>query len=420
MLVSNSLTYTINVTNLTGITLPDVLVTNQLPASVVPLSYSISPQGFYTNYGSVVVFDLGQMIYGQSALLQLTVEPTTAGLITNTVTVTSISVTNIASTNSVTQVTNAVILADLGVTLAVAAPVVITNDLMTYEVIVTNYGPNAAPNVLLTNTLLLANGAQTNSAFSTNYVFNLGTITNGGQVNFRVSVQPANAGVLTLTSIVGAAGVTDLNLTNNSASTNISVIGYLAGTLVAVTNSAQTLNLQNGLEEQSILVSNIGTNAVPAVRVVVTGLSKQLYNAVETNGANPFVVYGSSLAAGQSVNLLLQFNPRGSFPFTNSQLQAYAVPLPNLSAPTFAGTNVPISRIVKLPNGSMLIEFPSTEGQSYAIEYSDSLSFSNAMLAMPATTAPANETLWIDYGPPATVSQPASANARFYRVFHNP
>jgi uncharacterized repeat protein (TIGR01451 family) len=54
MLVSNSLTYAINVTNLNQFPLTDVLVTNQLPASVLPLSYTVS-QGSSTNYGSIVV-----------------------------------------------------------------------------------------------------------------------------------------------------------------------------------------------------------------------------------------------------------------------------------------------------------------------------------------------------------------------------
>ncbi len=57
MLVSNSLTYIINVTNLTGVTLADALVTNLLPASVQPLSVT-SSQGVYTTNGSGIVFDL--------------------------------------------------------------------------------------------------------------------------------------------------------------------------------------------------------------------------------------------------------------------------------------------------------------------------------------------------------------------------
>jgi len=192
---------------------------------------------------------------------------------------------------------------------------------------------------------------------------------------------------------------------------------------VAVTNSAQTINLQNGLEEQSILLANAGAIDVPAARVVVTGLTRQLFNAAGTNNGTPFVDYSAGLAAGQSVTLLLQYAPRGSFPFTNGQLHAFAMPaVPDWTPPvaTLFDTNVNITRIVKLPNGNMLIEWPTITNRTYTVVYSDNVLFSNAMIAPPSIVAPANEVQWIDYGPPTTVSAPTNASARFYRVFLNP
>jgi uncharacterized repeat protein (TIGR01451 family) len=427
ILVSNSLTYTINVTNLTGFTLTDALVTNLLPASVQTLSTTNS-QGIATAIGSSVVFDLEQFLPDQIALLSLTVQPTAAGFITNTVTVTSISVTNTASTNLVVQVTNIVIQADLGVTMTGTAQPVITNDWMTYGATVTNAGPDAANGVMLTNTLppgvVLLDVSPGNPSYlvvNSNLIFSLGTIASGGATNLQFTVEPTDAGVLPFSVSVGAAGVLDVNASNNIASTNIPIITYPAGTLAALTNSTQTNDLQNGLTEQSILLSNPGTNAVAAARVVVTGLTRQLFNAVGTNGGNPFVTCGTTLAAGQSVNLLLQFNPRGIFPFTNGQLHAFAVPLPNWAPPQAASTstNVNISRIVKMANGNMLIEFPSTLGRAYTVTYSDNALFSNALIAPPAIVAPANRVQWIDYGPPTTVKAPTNASARFYKVFLN-
>jgi hypothetical protein len=192
--------------------------------------------------------------------------------------------------------------------------------------------------------------------------------------------------------------------------------------LVAVTNSAQITNPQNGLTEQTILVSNTGAGAVPAVRVVVTGLTNQLANVVGTNNGDPFVVYDASLAAGASVNLLLQYFPRGPFLFTNGQLHAFAVPPPDWTPPPVMATttNVNISRLVKLANGNMLVEFPATVGRAYTVVYSDNVLFSNALIAPPSVTATANEIQWIDYGPPTTVSATTNANTRFYRVFQNP
>jgi len=434
ILVSNFLTYTINVTNLNR-TLTTAFVTNQLPSSVQ--FQSATPSGSYTNNGSVVVFNLGAyfggsgFLNGQSVVLTLTAQPTVAGFITNMVTVSSFDVTNTAATNVVVQVTNELAqAADLAVSMISPAQPVITNDWMTFGVAVTNAGPNAAPNVTLTNTLPPGVGFKGVSPASpapsiqgSNVIFNLGTMASGAFTNFLLTVQPTNAGTLTFTSFVYSAGVADPNLTNNSASTNITVTNYLSELLVALTNSGQTVNLQNGLEEQFILLTNASGSGVPAARVVVTGLTKQLFNGVGTNNGNPFVDYSASLAAGQSVTLLLQYAPRGLFSFTNSQLHAFAMPaVPNWTPPTgsSASTNLNFNRIVRLSNGNMLIEWFAIPNRTYTVVYSDNVSFSNAMMAPPSIVAPANEVQWIDYGPPTTVSAPSNGSNRFYRVFLNP
>ena len=429
IVVSNSLTYTINVTNLTGIPLQNVVVTNLLPASVLPVSFTVS-QGSSTNFGSVVVFYLGQMPSTPPgiALLTLTVQPTVAGSITNTVTVASTTVTNTASTNVVVQVTNApIITTDLGVAVTGPRQPVITNDWVTYGVIASNAGPNAATGVTLTNTLpagvvLLGSVPANYTIVSSNLIFNLGTLAVGGYTNFQFSIQPTNAGPLTLFASIGSA-MLDTNLANNSATTNITVTNYLSEALVAATNSAQAVNLQNGLEEQSILLTNSGASDVPAARVVVSGLTRQLFNAAGTNNGLPFVDLNAGLAAGRSMTLLLQYAPRGSLPFTNGQLHAFALPsVPDWTPPavTLTGTNLDINQIVKLSNGNILIGWAAAPNRTYTVVFSDNAQFSNAMMAPPSVTAQANEWQWIDYGPPATLSAPTNASARFYRVFLNP
>jgi uncharacterized repeat protein (TIGR01451 family) len=421
ILVSNSLTYTINVTNIGG-SLNDAVVTNVLPASAQFQSATYSQGTFLVN-SNVVLFDLGTFLAGNVAQLTVTAIPTTVGFITNTATAASPAyITNTASASVVVQVTNVVIQADLGVTITGPGQVVITNDWMTYGVTVTNAGPNAAPSVMLTNTLPpgVISIFPTNQIGSSNLIYNLGTLISGGYTNLQFTVEPTNAGTLLFSASVGASGIMDTNTANNTASTNITVTNYLFGTLVAVTNSPQSINFQNALTGQSITLSNAGLSSVPAARVVVTGVTNQLFNAVGTNNGNPFVYYSAPLAAGQSVSLLLQYYPRGYFPFTNSQLSAFAVPLPDWTPPpATTGTNI-ISRIVELANGDMLIEWPSTVGQTYTVVYSTNVLFSNAMIAPPAILAPANRTQWIDYGPPTTVSAPTNASARFYRVFQNP
>jgi uncharacterized repeat protein (TIGR01451 family) len=431
ILVSNALTYTISVTNLTGFLLPDALVSNALPASVQFL-YAASSQGSFTNYGSVVVFDLGSFIAAGIAQMSLTVQPTVVGFITNTVTVIT---TNLAiapvSTNSVTQVTNTVPLeADLGLVLSGSAqPTNIVNDWITYAVTVTNLGPSDAPDVILTNILppgviliKISPPNQSYSVVSSNLIFNLGALVSGGFTNLQFTIQPTNAGILNLSASAAAAGVVDTNSANNSASTNIAIINYLSTQLSVSLVSTQKYNPQNGLVEQTVTVLNTG-QFVPAARVVVTNLNNQpLFNAVGTNNGSPFVVYISGLAGGQSVNLLLQFYVANYFPLAGSQLQAFGVPVPDFTPPaaTSTSTSLNISRIVRLTNGNMLVEFPSTVGQTYTVVYSDNILFSNAMIAPPSIVATANRLQWIDYGPPTTASTPTNSSARFYRIFLNP
>jgi uncharacterized repeat protein (TIGR01451 family) len=431
ILVSNSPTYTINLTNQTGILLGDVLVTNLLSG---PFQYvtatAPSPVTVFSNATSVV-FDLGQVVNGGSVQLTLIIQLNAAGLFTNTVVVVNDTTTNTASTNVVIQVTNLVVLADLGVALTGPGQAVITNDLMTYGVAVTNAGPSAAPNVMLTNTLpagVLFKGIfPTNQPFATagsNMIINLGTLTNGSFANLQFTVEPTNAGVLSFSASVGSSGVTDPNTTNNFASTNIAVTNYLSGPLGITTNSSQVYNPQNGLVEQFITVTNSGGGAIASARVVVTGLTNQLVNAVGTNSGNPFVYYSAALAANQTMSLLLQYYvpTRSPFAFSNSQLSVFAVPPVVFPAPGSAAvsTNLSISRIVPLTNGDMLIEWPAVTNRTYTVVYSDNIMFSNAMVAPPSITALANRLQWIDYGPPTTTNLPANTGARFYRVYLNP
>jgi hypothetical protein len=260
-----------------------------------------------------------------------------------------------------------------------------------------------------------------------NQVFNLGTLAASNGLSFQFFFQATNVITPTVTASVGAPFSLDPNLTNNVATTNFFVISYLPGQILAVTNSGQVYNYQNGFTEQNILVTNIGTVNAPAVRLVCSGLRHPSFNFVGTNGANPFVYLSTSLNTNESAVLRLQYYSGTNFPVTNSEFTAYAVPTPSWPAPAFIthSTNIDIIKIVRLKIGplstnNILLEFPTIAGKYYTIVYADNVSFSNAMIAPPAFAAPANISQWIDYGPPETISSPKSPGARFYRVYQNP
>lgn len=416
---TNEFTYTIDVTNLTGFTLSYVFLTNLLSGPVTIVSATAN-QGADFAIDSGVGFNFGQLPSGYVAQMQLVILDDTVGFLTNSITVATTDATNTVSTNLVIQVTAPE--TDLAVGYVPPSQAVITNDLTSYDLVVSNLGPSAATGVTLTNTFppgAVVTGATLGYTVSgSNLLFNLGALGVGSNAVIQVNIEPTASGALPLSASVAAAGFSDPNLTNNTVATNLPVMSYYAALVTAYTNSPQTTNFANGLTEQSIVISNAAATNLPAVRVVVTGLTRQLFNAVGTNNGSPFVYYSAPLAAGQSASLLLRYNPWGIFPFTNGQLHAFAVPLPNWTPPPRAAgsTNVTVEQIVKLANGSVRLEFPSTPGKSYTVVYSDNVLFSNAMIAPPVIVAPANQTFWIDYGPPGTVPAPANSVSRFYQI----
>jgi uncharacterized repeat protein (TIGR01451 family) len=435
VLVSNSLSFFINVANLTGIPIANLVITDSLPASVEITSFNADNAFANQISDNLVTFTLLQFSPEQPLNISIQTTPTAAGLITNTVTFSTPSLLVTSATNLVVDVTNVQIIANLGVILPTPSQSVIINDFAAYGITVTNAGPDTAPQVMLTNTLppgsILEGISPANLTYTTNpggnLIFNLGDIGSGGSSSLQVTVSPTNAGVLTYYAAVGSASVTNTSTLSTLATNSLTVLPYITNVLIAVTNSGQVNNFQDGLEEQSILLSNISTtNIVTAARVVVSGLPKRLYNAVGTNNGNPYVTYtaplASPLAPGGSMTLLLQYYPHGSFAFSNSQLQAYPVPVPVLTPPvtTTTSTNINISGIFRLADGKILIEFPATTGKVYTVVYSDNIQFSNGMIAPPAIAAPANIVQWTDYGPPTTVSAPTNSGNRFYRVIQNP
>src|SRR2546428_5004859 len=147
----NTLTYTINIINSSGIFQSPITVTDTLPGTVQ--FQSANPATFVNNSG-VVTFQTNSLGVGQSFTLTLTVVPQTAGLITNFVTVTSSTVsegTNVVTTVNAQPTANP----DLAVTLTQPASPVIVDDWVGYTITVTNRGPGSASGAVLSNSFSL-------------------------------------------------------------------------------------------------------------------------------------------------------------------------------------------------------------------------------------------------------------------------
>lgn len=426
--VNDAVTFTINVTNLTGVILQNVYVTNAFAGSAavqfVNATNNWSGGTIFTNATSVL-FGINQFGNGAATRMSVTMRPTTGGVFTNAVTFSTTTLTNSVATNVVVAV--AYPAADLALTLAPPAAPIVVNDWVTYGLTVTNLGTNTVANVLVTNTgfaaMRLLSLSPANQAYTlTNgaLVFNAGTLAGHAGRSFQVAVQPTNAGLLALSATVSATNISEVNLTNNTASTNLSLVAFDATPLIATNASAMTYDPQTGLMEQHVQLVNVGTNSVAAARVIVAGLTNQLYNAVGTNDGNPYVVYAASLDAGQSVGLVLEYFVPTRLPINvpDSAYTAVGVPAVDWSAPSVVAPDITV--ISNLGPAGILIEFAALTNRSYTIYYSADSTFTNAQAAQPSVVAPANRVQWIDDGPPKTVSHPTNVMSRFYRVRLNP
>ncbi len=434
-----TITNTITVTNQTGLTLTNLYLTNSYSSAVSYQSVGLYVDNTYrTNYTALTndtTVTLSFQLFTNNSVAQFsfTWQPLTYGLLTNTMVVATSDLTNTA----VLTVTNPVYSsqADLAVGLSLISQAcitnqhwVITNDWVNYRAYVTNLGPGAVNNLPLLGNLpagvklISINNAPFTGTNANVFSLFTGTLAAGASTNFPFTVAPATNGYFPLKTFVSlASGVYDSNPLNNQATNVLLATNYLAGTLSVVTNSGQIVNPQNGLIEQTLNVVNPGATPIQAVRVVVTGLTNQLYNASATNGRQPFVVYPLALPAGGNVALRLQFSPRLPFPLTNGQLLAYEVPatvLNDTPPPVQVSTNFGYYLLTKLAgSGDMLLEFTNLGG-TYTVIYADNPQFNHARISPPAVKSGANRIQWLDYGPPATISFPTGT--RYYRVILNP
>jgi hypothetical protein len=434
--VDDNVVYDITVSNLSTLSAFDVYISNSYPASLLRV-YPFSVTNYYvfspttvTNSTSTVLY-YGQIVGFTGARFTLTLRATEAGMITNFVTVFTpvASFTNLLYTNLVNTVTNAPVVADVAVAILSVPRNVIAGDYIGFGLAVTNAGSNSASGLTLSNNVTDVYAVQpagtSATITSSNVLLSVGSLAANEVRQFTLLAHPTNTGPLTLTTtaVFDNTNVVNSNPSNDTDTASIDVTNYLFAVDAFIT-STQHLNRQVTLLEQSITVSNPGPADAPSVRLLVSGLTNNLYNAWATNatGTNdpmPFLSHGAPLASGDAVTLLLQFAPnRSSFPFADTQLQAYAVPLLDLSAPT---NGAPVSlwpTNIALNTTKVLVQFQSLTNRTYTLTYSDD--GSTWLLAEPPVQSKATWVQWIDYGPPETLSPPPTNGMRLYRAFLNP
>jgi uncharacterized repeat protein (TIGR01451 family) len=267
VLAGGQLTDAIAVSNLGTQSASNVTVTLPLGTGVTFVSASA---GTVTASADQVVINLGDMAADASTTLNVVVEPTVAGTLTQTATVSSDSLdpnpgNNTATTN--TQVTPA---ADLAVSLAASVDTANPNVDFSYTVTVTNDGPSAATDVDVADTLPAGVTFVSASApggldptFSDGAVsLSIAELNAGATASMTIVVDPTAAPGLTLNDSASVKGDQfDPDTANNTATLQTPVRGTSD---LAITVSAGTSSLYVGQDvTYTVKATNNGPDDEP-------------------------------------------------------------------------------------------------------------------------------------------------------------
>lgn len=199
------------------------------------------------------------------------------------------------------------------------------------------------------------------------------------------------------------------------SSTSAPVIIHVRSLAPITVVSPIQFNPQTGLFQQTVQVGNLAEDIFAAVRVYVDGLvnGTTVYNASGTNGA-PYLQSLTSIAPGGSLDMMIEYYSPFRTP-PNPTFFAEVLPTKPGATPTPSGTEIPVSRALFLPDGTFLLEFPTTTNRFYVVEYSGDLKGWTAV-QQPPIAGNGTSIQWIDNGQPKTESVPAAAATRFYRI----
>ncbi|MCW1886913.1 PQQ-binding-like beta-propeller repeat protein [Luteolibacter flavescens] len=176
-----------------------------------------------------------------------------------------------------------------------------------------------------------------------------------------------------------------------------------------------TLNRQTGLYEHRITVTNTAAREIAGFDLAITGLPAGVTanNASSSEGGIWTIHHRQPLAAGASTVILVEYYTPVRGTVVQPQASVAIVAEPE-SDPAAGAPGLAVDRCVKMADDSLLIEFTSTPGTQYEVQYSDDMR--NWKVSPVKVRAAGNRVQWIDRGPPRTDSPPAENNSRYYRV----
>jgi uncharacterized repeat protein (TIGR01451 family) len=324
-------------------------------------------------------------------------------------------------------------------------PVPVENQL-TYTITVTNLGPADAPDVYVTDTFpstvtvtlppTLSQGDYTYDASTKVLIWDVGDLnpSNGpNTATATIIVTPnvaeeieniATVAVNWVSTNTPPVVVVDPNTSNNTADVFTEVTGEISTN--AIEYSSVTFNPQTGLFEQTVTFNNdsdlFESNVL--VEILDVPANVKVYNEsgvtnlAPATGNVPYLAYNQVLPAGSDATFLVEYYEANRKAFEPTNFVAIVnVIIPPVQPPSGGASTTNYTTIFN--EGEFIIEFSTTVGRSYVIEYSSSVT-GPWITVTPPIKAVNNRTLWVDSGPPATVSPPSFSGSRFYQIVELP
>ena len=277
----DTVVYTVTVTNTGPSTAPGVILTDVLPAGVTLVSATLGGQTGVDS-GGTITFPSVDIASGDAATatITVTVDTLTDGLISNVASVQDLSAAgeNNTSNNSATADVTVIAEADLGVVKAVSSTASQIGGALTYTVDITNSGPSAASNVVITDTLpagvtFISGTGPSGEALSEVggvVTANVATMASGetGTITINVNIE-AGAASNIINNVDVTSDTGDSNPANDSASASTSVdpkVSTISGRVFIDVND-------NGVQD-------VGEDPIENVEITLTG--NDLLGAITT------------------------------------------------------------------------------------------------------------------------------------------
>lgn len=229
VLVGNTLTYNVTITNSGILPATNVVVSQALSLNTVYLSATPS-QGAASQVAGLVTWNAGDLVPGASASLTVRVLAAVVGTQFSSATVTTSTFdSNPANDTFIVSTRVLPLTADLVMTMNAQPNPALVGGELTYNMTVTNRGPSLAAGTTVTATLptnvaiIAVSSSQGSSTVTSNVVtFALGGVSNGGAAGLAITCRPLAPGNLVATARV-TSNLPDPITVNNTATASVAV-----------------------------------------------------------------------------------------------------------------------------------------------------------------------------------------------------